>query len=253
MSQRLNLPKSRRSICNLFAEFLLNKIGLDSKTIIQVTDCNNFFVVNGMTESEDILGVFSLKDEFNEKYKDLIETPITHTFDLIKYGVKVSERDTLQFTYYTTSDNVSYHYSQLDNYTINNSGSYFDGLRSHDEIENNYLSVSSEFPYGYSLNQGRLLYYYGKHIAYNFTNSITEPKISLTLTSSHSEEDKLISVYGDNPYPDEKLKSYLLDMFDFNYEKLNEEIKKVDLSLEITNPLEDFECLKKKIKLDLFI
>jgi hypothetical protein len=61
-----------------------------------------------MTESEDILGVFSLKDEFNEKYKDLIETPITHTFDLIKYGVKVSEKDTLQFTYYTTSDTPLY-------------------------------------------------------------------------------------------------------------------------------------------------
>ena len=67
MSQRLNLPKSRRSICNLFADFLLTKIGLDSKTIIQVTDCNNFLVVNGMTESEDLLGIFTLKDEFNEK------------------------------------------------------------------------------------------------------------------------------------------------------------------------------------------
>jgi hypothetical protein len=253
MSQRLNLPKSRRSICNLFAEFLLDKLGLDSKTIIQVTDCNNFFVVNGMTESEDILGVFSLKDEFNEKYKDLIDTPITHTFDLIKYGVKVSERNTIQFTYYTTSENVSYHYSQLENYTLNKLGSHFDGLKSHDEIENNFLSVSSEFPYGYSLNQGRLLYYYGKHIAYNFTSSTQEPKINLTLTNDQSEEDKLISVFGDNPYPDENLKSYFLDMFDFNYEKLNEEIKKVDLSLEITNPLEDFECLKKRIKLDPFI
>jgi len=253
MSQRLNLPRSRRSICNLFAEFLLDKLGLDSKTIIQVTDCNNFFVVNGMTETEDILGVFSLKDEFNEKYKNLIDTPITHTFDLIKYGVKVSERNTIQFTYYTTSENVSYHHSQLENYTLNKLGSHYDGLKSHDEIENNFLSVSSEFPYGYSLNQGRLLYYYGKHIAYNFTSSIQEPKINLTLTNDQSEEDKLISVFGDNPYPDENLKSYLLDMFDFNYEKLNEEIKKVDLSLEITNPLEDFECLKKRIKLDPFI
>jgi hypothetical protein len=253
MSQRLNLPKSRRSICNLFAEFLLNKIGLDSKTIIQVTDCNNFFVVNGMTESEDILGVFSLKDEFNEKYKDLIDIPITHTFDLVKYGVKVNERNTIQYTYYTTSENVSYHYSQLVNYILNNMGSYYDGLKSKEEIENNFLSVTSEFPYGYSLNQGRLLYYYGKHIAYNFTSSIHENKINLTLTNDQSEEDRLISVFVDNPYPDQKLKSYLLDMFDFNYEKLNEEIKKVDLSLEITNPLEDFECLKKRIKLDPFI
>jgi hypothetical protein len=132
-------------------------------------------------------------------------------------------------------------------------GSYYDGLKSKEEIENNFLSVTSEFPYGYSLNQGRLLYYYGKHIAYNFTSSIHENKINLTLTNDQSEEDRLISVFVDNPYPDQKLKSYLLDMFDFNYEKLNEEIKKVDLSLEITNPLEDFECLKKRIKLDPFI
>jgi hypothetical protein len=253
MSQRLNLPKSRRSICNLFAEFLLNKIGLDSKTIIQVTDCNNFFVVNGMTESEDILGIFSLKDEFNEKYKDLIDTPITHTFDLIKYGVEVTQKNKIQFTYYTTSENVSYHYSQLDNYTENKVGSHYDGLVTKDEIENNYLPISSDFPYGYSLNQGRLLYYYGKYIAYNFSPSIAEPKISLTLTNDESEEDKLISVFTDNPYPNDELKSYLLDMFDFNYEKLNKEIKKVDLSLEITNPLEDFECLKRKVQLDPFI
>ena len=179
MSQRLNLPKSRRSICNLFADFLLTKIGLDSKTIIQVTDCNNFLVVNGMTESEDLLGIFTLKDEFNEKYKDLIDTPITHTFDLIKYGVEVSKKDMIQFTYYTTSENVSYHYSQLDCYSNNNIGSHYDGIKSKEEIENNFLSVCSEFPHGYSLNQGRLLYYYGKHISYNLSPSIAEPKINL--------------------------------------------------------------------------
>ena len=253
MSQRLNLPKSRRSICNLFADFLLTKIGLDSKTIIQVTDCNNFLVVNGMTESEDLLGIFTLKDEFNEKYKDLIDTPITHTFDLIKYGVEVSKKDTIQFTYYTTSENVSYHYSQIDCYSNNNVGSHYDGIKSKEEIENNFLSVCSEFPHGYSLNQGRLLYYYGKHISYNLSPFIAEPKINLTLTSNKLEEDKLVSVFTDNPYPDDKLKSYLLDTFNFNYEKLNREIKKVDLSLEITNPLEDFECLKRKVKLDPFI
>ena len=71
--------------------------------------------------------------------------------------------------------------------TCSGSGEITASILFAEEIENNFLSVTSEFPYGYSLNQGRLLYYYGKHIAYNFTSSIHENKINLTLTNDQSE------------------------------------------------------------------
>jgi hypothetical protein len=44
------------------------------------------------------------------------------------------------------------------------------------------------------------------------------------------------------------LESAILDVFDFNMNWLETEIKKVDWSTEITNPLEDYNFLKKKIK-----
>ena len=249
----LKSPVSRLSLVNLFADFILNQIPKEEESIIQVVDCFNFYVIKGKTTYNEPLNIGKLKDEFIIKFEDLIgEVKLTHIIDLIEYDSKLKPSESLTFAYHNTN-NCSYHNSQIKSFEEDSTVSYDYRHFLKPITESNNLIFCSEFPHGYSLNQGRLLYYYGKHIAYNFTDSITEPKISLTLTNSHSEEDKLISVFGDNPYPDEKLKSYLLDMFDFNYEKLNEEIKKVDLSLEITNPLEDFECLKKKIKLDLFI
>jgi hypothetical protein len=37
-------------------------------------------------------------------------------------------------------------------------------------------------------------------------------------------------------------------MFDFNMSWLEKDIKKVDWFIEITNPLEDYDFLKKRIK-----
>ncbi len=47
---------------------------------------------------------------------------------------------------------------------------------------------------------------------------------------------------------DEKLQSAILDVFDFNYDRLNEKMKKVDWSIELTNPLEEYEELKEVVK-----
>jgi hypothetical protein len=48
--------------------------------------------------------------------------------------------------------------------------------------------------------------------------------------------------------PDETLQSSILDIFDFNMKELENEIKKVDWSIEITNPLEEYSCLKEVVK-----
>ncbi len=45
-----------------------------------------------------------------------------------------------------------------------------------------------------------------------------------------------------------RLQSAILDVFDFNYDRLNEKMKKVDWSIELTNPLEEYEELKEVVK-----
>jgi hypothetical protein len=47
---------------------------------------------------------------------------------------------------------------------------------------------------------------------------------------------------------DNVLTSAILDVFDFNMSSLEQDIKKVDWFIEITNPLEDYDFLKKRIK-----
>jgi hypothetical protein len=45
---------------------------------------------------------------------------------------------------------------------------------------------------------------------------------------------------------DDRLKSAILDVFDFDMSWLKVEMKKVDWSIELTNPLEEYSFIKKK-------
>lgn len=251
---RINSIVRRRSKCNLFGDYLIEKLGLDINSIIHVTDNNNFFVINGITESNELLGIYDLKDEFNKKYKDFFESPITHTFDLIQYGMDLSPKTKHKGLYYLTSDNVSYHYTLMDQFSVSGDSFNHNGITTYKDVESDFSPVCSEFPHGYSYDQGRILHYYGKSIAYNITFKVLGTKLELNLLREPNEDGEFIeSVFLDDSFSDDKLKSYLLDTFDFNYNKVREEIKKVDLSLEITNPLEDYEFLKNKIKIDPYI
>ena len=47
---------------------------------------------------------------------------------------------------------------------------------------------------------------------------------------------------------DEVLRSAILDVFDFNMESIEKEIKKVDWSVELTDPLSEYDFLKEKVE-----
>ena len=66
-------------------------------------------------------------------------------------------------------------------------------------------------------------------------------------TKKDESGDPLFSVMNSNQNIDEVLTSAILDVFDFDMSTLNTEIKKVDWSIEITNPLQDYDFLKKKV------
>jgi hypothetical protein len=67
-------------------------------------------------------------------------------------------------------------------------------------------------------------------------------------TNRDETGDVLFSVKNTSNEVDTVLTSAILDVFDFDMSSLENDIKKVDWSFEITNPLEDYDFLKKKVK-----
>ena len=244
----LKSPVSRLALVNLFADFILNKIPKEEESIIQVIDCFNFYVIKGKTTYCTPFNIGELRDEFAIKFKDLIgDIKLTHTIDLIEYDSKLPQIDTLTFPYHK-SKNCSYVKNQISSFEEDNSKSYDYNFHVKPIAEDDTLIFSSEFPHGYSLNQGRLLYYYGKHIFYNIPSTYPVSTLVFELSSKKDESNEQIFSVNNTLGTDKVLTSAILDVFDFDMSWLENEIKKVDWSFEITNPLEDYDFLKKKIK-----
>ena len=243
----LKSPTSRLSLVNLFADFILNQIPSDEETIIQVVDCLNFYVIKGKTTHTEPLNIGKLKDEFNIKFEDLIgDTKMTHTIDLIEYDSKLSTIDSLTHVFHNTL-NCSYNQSQVSSFINDNTLSY-DYQYFLKFIDNNQI-FCSEFPHGHSLSQGRLLYYYGKHIFYNIPSSYPVKTLVFELSNQKDESgDYKFSVKNTSGEIDGTLTSAILDVFDFEMKWSEEEIKKVDWFIEITDPLLEYNFLKKKVE-----
>lgn len=245
----LKSPVSRLSLVNLFADFILNQIPKEEESIIQVVDCFNFYVIKGKTTYNEPLNIGKLKDEFIIKFEELIgDIKLTHTIDLIEYDSKLKPSDSLTFSYHN-SENCSYNNPQIKSYKDDNTVSYDYQYFLKPILENKNLIFCSEFPHGYSLNQGRLLYYYGKHIFYNIPSSYPVSTLVFEMSTKKDESgEQIFLVKNKLNEVDNVLTSAILDVFDFNMSSLEQDIKKVDWFIEITNPLEDYDFLKKRIK-----
>jgi hypothetical protein len=241
----LKKTNSRVYTINLFSDYLLSKIPNTEESIFSVVDCKNFIIIKGKTSHKEILDISSITKEFNEKYEP--ETPISHTIDLIEYDCKLSKVKNLEFILHK-SENCSYHKTQIEKFSLNVSSFDFNYYPS--EVSDDDLIVTSEFPHGYSLNQGRLIYLYGKHIFYSIPTNYTDSSIIFNLSLDKDDDnDNIISIFNtDKKSEDETLKSAILDVFDFDMSWLSSEMKKVDWSIELTNPLEEYSFIKKKNK-----
>jgi hypothetical protein len=240
----LTSPTSRAAIVNLFADFILSKIPHNKHSIIQVADCINFFVIKGKTSSDDLLNMGEILDEFKTKINLPDGRKLTHTIDLIEYDVEMSSTENITHTYYNTI-NCSYNGNQIENFISDNTNSYGDDYFLNVIKDNTNLIVISEFPHGYSLSQGRLFYYYGKYIMYNIPTNY--PVVELTMGISKDEE-KFFVYDGFYKNEDNRLRSAILDMFDFDMTWIESELKKVDWTIEVTNPLSEYDFLKKNVK-----
>lgn len=255
--------KSKKGIINLFADFILNNFDKSKNTILQVTDFNHFFIVNGITNSDTVLDISKIKDDFISKYQNLFEESgyekNLSIMDLIKYNQEISEESSVECSFYDSFRNL-YHSSVL-NYEFNNNNIYSIDYKKEPVIEVNRdlnlfmygvqksaIQITSEFPYGYSLSMGRTLLYYSEYISYNiFSNNLcTKLDIVLSKNKTNDDEQEII-VKSDGLYSDENIKSIILDNFDFDFLSFNDNLKVYDFCDDIKKPTSDKPWLVKNI------
>ena len=202
---------------NLLSEFILKKYK-SKDTLVEICDCQNFIIVKGFTTESEVIPLNSVVSEFSQKYE---QYPIKSTIDLIEYKSDLSSSKKFKF---------------------------FFGKKLHKEDS---LFSTSEFPYGYSNNQGKLLYFYFKHIVdriptnYPFTWIIFNVEVSEKNEIDFTIEDDYLNNHGDI------LKSAILDCFDFNLTVFESILNKMDLEKYILNPSE--ETLLDSISVSDFI
>jgi hypothetical protein len=242
----LKKESSKVFLVNLFADFIISQIPHDEQSIIHVIDCHNFVLVKGKTTSKTLINLSEITNQFSQKFpKYLHKNKITHTLDLIEYDQNLSPQENITITYHNT-DNCSYNNKQIDYYR--NEDVSCEYVHSIKEITDDCPIISSEFPNGYSLGQGRLLYYYGKHIFYNIPPNYPVKTLTFNLSTSKDEDNiPVFSVYNNSLECDDVIvDSWVKDNFNFDMNWLNNEMKKVDWSVELTNPLSDYDFLKKR-------
>jgi hypothetical protein len=208
----LKKPSSKIFSTNLLADFILSKIPKNEHSIIRVIDCGNFYLIKAKTTHKEPLEISEIISEFSEKFSEYVgDKKITHTIDLINYDAHMLEQESLVMNLYNTV-NCSYHEKQITEFEKGNSSYDYNGEVV--EKDDDELAHISEFPHGYSLSQGRLLWYYGKNLRYN--------------------DDSVEPI------------KYIVSKNDIGMLDLKNEMEKLDWFLELTDPLEEFEVLKQK-------
>jgi hypothetical protein len=202
---------------NLLSEFILTKYK-SNDTLLEICDCQNFIVIKGFTTESEVLPLNPVVSEFSQKYE---QYPIKSVIDLIEYKTDLSSPK--KFT-------------------------FFFGQKLHKEDS---LFITSDFPYGYSNKQGKLLYFYFKHIVdripptYPFNWIKFDVNVSNKNEIDFTIEDDYLNNNGDI------LKSSILDSFNFNLVEFESILNKMDLEKYILNPSE--ETLLDSISVSDFI
>lgn len=268
-------PKSRRGVVNKFSDFILYEIQKEKKykTIIEVSDFKNFLVIAGKTESKSILDLTELKERFYEENKQTmidLDYERINTIDLIEYDrTDFNESFESYFEFHSTIRPL-FHEKVL-NYVYNHIDVPYNSLDFKKELvfdleygdltepnslfNKNYLCVTSEFPYGYSLDSGRAHYYYSEYICNQLFSSIKTDKITFKFTDIKNEDGDLdIQIISSSPFLTDKVRSMVLDVFDFNITRfINTTLKNYDLSQEIDTQLHTKPWLKKDMISELYI
>ena len=205
---------TRRYFVNLFADYVLSKFEKTENTIIQVTDCETFVVVNGQTTSSNVLEMLKLKSEFIESNKELfnsLDKEDLNVIDIIKYNQEITD---------------------LKRGWINvNKSLYVD---QYDPISE--INISSEFPYGHSLGCGRGMFYYSHYIFNHMYSLLGVDKLYFRYSSDLDEnEDYKIKIVSDSRYSKDQITNLVLDVFDMDLTEFNQKLSNHNFTEDITN------------------
>jgi len=272
-------PISRRGFVNRFADFIIKNIGNEHKSVIQVTDFNKFVVVNGFTESDKFVDFYELKQIFIKNNKTLIESLGLENFNVVdiieykkpvEYAVSQKPTNSKHFLLYNTIrpfystetikefNNPSIPLTEISSFTFTDKLDVEFKKETDVNIfsNNEFLSVSSEFPFGYNLKSGRSILYYSEYICnhiFDITNSTKlHFKFSDKLDSVSEDLDIFIDTFSN--VKNEKIKSMILDVFDFNISKFEVEyLTNYDIDLDLSNPFLDKPWLIKDKSKDLIL
>lgn len=205
---------TRRYFVNLFADYILSKFNKSENTIIQVTDCENFVVVNGQTISSNVLNLNELKIEFIESNKELFKSlnkESLNIIDIIKY-----EQEITDFPRAWITVNKSLYVKELDPISE--------------------INISSEFPYGHSLGCGRGILYYSHYIFNQMYSLLGVDKLYFHYSSDLNEdEDYRIKVISDSQVPKKLIESLVLDCFDMDLTEFKERMSDYDFTKDVTD------------------
>ena len=223
---------TRRYFVNLFADYILSKFDKSENTIIQVTDFENFVVVNGQTTSSNVLEMLELKSEFIESNKELfnsLDKKDLNVIDIIKYDQEITD---------------------LKRGWINvNKSLYVD---QHDPISE--INISSEFPYGHSLGCGRGMFYYSHYIFNHMYSLLGVDKLYFHYSSEFDEnEDYDIKVVSDSRYSKSQITNLVLDVFDMDLTEFKERLSNYNFTEDITNPSLDKPYLVQDRLIDVVL
>jgi hypothetical protein len=255
---------SRRGIVNLFADFILQKLGKTTKTLIQINLYKNFIVINGVTDSTENLDIDLIKKEFFDQNKELCENISVDsnigTLNLLTLETEFFKNNCFRY-------NLNLYNTERPIYNKNSINFYFNEFVDSVEWKNelfleiphnailpkeNYkfspLVYSSEFPYGYSLNLGRSLIYYAEYISHNVFNTLSVEHMKLLITNQKKlDGDQIIKIESKSLYPQEKIESLILDNFDFDLDKFSKKFDEYDFCEEIKNVSSEKPWLIKDI------
>jgi hypothetical protein len=206
---------TRRYFVNLFADYILSKFDKSENTIIQITDFENFVVVNGQSTSKNVLELSELKTEFIELNKELfnsLEKVDLSVIDIIKYDQEIAD---------------------LKRGWMNVNKSLY--IEEHDPISE--INISSEFPYGHSLGCGRGMYYYSHYIFNHMYSLLGVDKLYFHYSSELNEdEDYKIKVISESKYSKNQIINLVLDVFDMDLTEFKERLSNYNFLDDILDP-----------------
>jgi len=278
---------SGKNLCNLFANLVVKELSKnfpDVNTEITVVNVRNFFIVKGSTNSNEVL---QLNNLFNEYIKNLTKTDnfSFSVIDTINYSSTFEPKVLSISDVLTKNDEFENLKSFVDshakkelyfNIKINNHLKvvYFDCESNHETTVydllkdkfNDYQIVKKDFSnevymsdkiYGLSVNKEKLYHLLFKNI-FNHLYSLGICKyLDYNLFSNNSWED-IDNLNVDLKISNEKLivknewlESFILDVFPFDTKTIGDLFSSTDLSKIITD--NDYTDLNKLHKLSEFV